>query len=87
VHGIDAPAFPTKQLRCQLKLFTITKCKTVLTSKYYPLSPELVSEASLRRIEVPEVSEMLVEGKVREYKFSKTFDEAKNDPFLILHSE
>ena len=37
-------------------------------------------------MKIPEIDYMLAPGKVLEYKFVKTFDEAKTYPFFILHT-
>jgi len=73
-------------LEGQLSLFEATTCKAILTPKGYSLHPDLLNKSGIPRYEVPETVELLIEGEVREYKFSKSFDDAKDDPLAVLHT-
>jgi long-subunit acyl-CoA synthetase (AMP-forming) len=40
----------------------------------------------MRLVYIPELEKLLAPGDVPLYRFTKTFQEAKDDPFLILHT-
>lgn len=44
------------------------------------------ASGELFTLQVPEYQEFLDEAPAPHYPYEKTFDEAKNDPFLILHT-
>ena len=77
---------PRNSLDGQLALFKATNCKAILTPKGYNLQPDLLDKSTLSRYEIQDILELLAEGEVQEYKFSKSYDEAKDDPFMILHT-
>ncbi|KAI9046454.1 hypothetical protein LZ554_009203 [Drepanopeziza brunnea f. sp. 'monogermtubi'] len=77
---------PRNSLEGQLDLFKATECKALLTSSGYTISKDLVQKSGLSPICVPEIDQLLAEGEVKEYPFTKTFDEARLDPFCILHT-
>lgn len=41
---------------------------------------------ALPHYEVQEIAELLAEGEVRLYKFNKEYEEAKDDPLMVLHT-
>lgn len=47
---------------------------------------DILVERSLKCLEIPELETLLTAEQVNPYPYTKTFDEAKNDPFLILHT-
>ncbi len=73
-------------LEGQLNIFKFTDCKALLTSEGYNASTELVSETGLSPIYVPSLANLLAEGNVAHYPFANSYDEVKDDPFLVLHT-
>ena len=47
---------------------------------------EYLKKRPMRLLHIPELVELLRVGDVPRYKFTKTFEEAKDDPSLILHT-
>ena len=45
----------------------------------------LLSVHKMEVLEVPSINELL-EGKARPYPYAKTFEEAKHEPLLVLHT-
>ena len=69
-----------------MALFKATHCKAILTPKGYTLQPGLLDKSALPHHEVQETTELLADGEARQYKFNKVFEEAKDDPLMILHT-
>lgn len=40
----------------------------------------------MRVLDLPEVEDLLLEEKMQDYPYTKTFDEAKTEPFCVLHT-
>jgi long-subunit acyl-CoA synthetase (AMP-forming) len=47
---------------------------------------EYLDRHPMRLLYVPELEKLLAPGDMYRYKFNKTFEEAKDDPFLVLHT-
>ncbi|KUJ07624.1 acetyl-CoA synthetase-like protein [Mollisia scopiformis] len=77
---------PRNSLEGQLNLFKSTECEALLTSEGYNLSPQLISESGLTPISIPSLATFLAKGEVPHYPFIKTYEEAKNDLFIVLHT-
>jgi acyl-CoA synthetase (AMP-forming)/AMP-acid ligase II len=69
-----------------LALLSATDCKAILTPEGYNLQEGLLDKSTIPLFRVAELLELLAEGEVRQYKFSKSFDEAKDDPLMVLHT-
>jgi acyl-coenzyme A synthetase/AMP-(fatty) acid ligase len=69
-----------------LALFKTTSCKAILTPKGYNLQSSLLDRSALPHHEVQEALELLADGEIREYKFNKSFEAAKDDPLVVLHT-
>lgn len=77
---------PRNSLDGQLSLMKRTDCKAILAPKGYKLQQGLLDDSGLPLFEVAEIVELLAEGEVRDYIFSKGFDEAKDDPLVVVHT-
>lgn len=77
---------PRNSLEGQLNLFKSTDCKALLTSEGYNVSQQLIIESKLTPLIVPSLAALLAEGQVTHYPFVKSFEEAKDDPFMVLHT-
>ena len=63
-----------------------TKCTTLLSASSVEVKDILDARPMLLLV-VPELEDLLdADTDVEHYPFSKTFDEASNDPYLILHT-
>jgi acyl-coenzyme A synthetase/AMP-(fatty) acid ligase len=40
----------------------------------------------MRSLQIPELQEILASSEVPPYEFNKTFEEAKDEPFAVLHT-
>jgi acyl-coenzyme A synthetase/AMP-(fatty) acid ligase len=50
-----------------------------------PLLAGVLSSHTLKVLKVPSIHDLL-NGKTSPYPFTKTFEEAKHEPFLVLHT-
>ncbi|MCJ1463039.1 hypothetical protein MMC07_001643 [Pseudocyphellaria aurata] len=67
-------------------LFRITDCKLIAAAE--PLPPvvdEILAVHPLRVIRVPSVQELLT-AKYPHYPFEKTFEEARDEPLVVMHT-
>lgn len=64
----------------------MTDCKALLTPKGYKIQTSLLEKSAMPHHEVQDTFELLAEGQVRKYKFTKSWEEAKNEPLLVLHT-
>jgi len=77
---------PRNSTAAQLNLFDLTGCTKILTtSPQPPAISQLVSECKLPLFIVPSVDELLSTDHPY-YLYDKTFDEAKDEPFVALHT-
>jgi acyl-coenzyme A synthetase/AMP-(fatty) acid ligase len=68
----------------------VTECSTVLISEPLAANP-LVREAHVRRpdlkvVVVPDRDSWLFAEAAPPYRYDKSFDEAENDPFIVVHT-
>lgn len=47
---------------------------------------QLLEQRSMKVVPLPEVLELLDRAPVTTYPYTKTFDEARQDPFVVLHT-
>ncbi|MCJ1250586.1 hypothetical protein MMC30_007814 [Trapelia coarctata] len=75
-------------LEGQLHLLSATSCRTYLHAA--DLGPfvhsVLQAQPSIRSVEVPELEEWLWQEKTCVFPYTKTWEEAKSDPWLIFHT-
>jgi acyl-CoA synthetase (AMP-forming)/AMP-acid ligase II len=77
---------PRNSLEGQLSLLGTTDCKAILGPEGYNFQHGLLEKSNLPVFRVGELLDLLAEGEVRQYKFDKTFDNAKDDPIVVLHT-
>ena len=78
---------PRNSLSAHLNLFDKTECNTLLFSSSHNRTAEsLLNARSLKSIQVPELDELLNEASVPEYPYNKTFEEARQEPLVVLHT-
>jgi acyl-coenzyme A synthetase/AMP-(fatty) acid ligase len=74
---------PPKALK---ELFQTTQCKAILTTDTSsPLSKSLAEAYALPTFQVPSVSVLLSE-RFPHYAYTKSFEAAKDDPVIVLHT-
>ncbi|KAI1213865.1 uncharacterized protein F4807DRAFT_203056 [Annulohypoxylon truncatum] len=76
-------------LEANLSLFEKTDCRTFISPTNFPLPivKQILTAKPMRHLEVPEVGywfEGNTEGKP--YPYTKTFSEARAEPFVVLHT-
>jgi len=76
---------PRNSLEGHLNLLKLTECKALFTTKDYNLPSEL-KDCEVPVIYAPSFREMLVGDKPRKYPFTKPWEEAMSDPFVVLHT-
>ena len=78
---------PRNSREAFLSLFQEGKASKLLTSsKHPPIVPSIVEAGNIQHIVVPEVEELLDEAPVPAIAFGKTWEEARRDPFVLLHT-
>jgi len=58
----------------------------VVTDPPAPFAQGLLAQHPINTFYIPSLSQLLAEDEVPPYPFTKSFDEAKNDPVLVLHT-
>ena len=77
---------PRNSQPMHLHLLNVTDCHTILHAHQIDVS-SMVGTHKAARHAIPELKDLLwAEGEPPHYPFTKTFEEAKNDPFLVLHT-
>ncbi|KAF4961276.1 hypothetical protein FSARC_10223 [Fusarium sarcochroum] len=71
-----------------LHLLQKTECKTLLLPPVFPLPVvgELVQTNKMNILEVPALHHWLEDGQEKLYPFTRTFKEARTEPFLVLQT-
>ncbi|TGO43991.1 hypothetical protein BOTNAR_1022g00010 [Botryotinia narcissicola] len=80
---------PRNSIRAQENLLTFTKCKTLVTTS--PQSAQLqpmiaaLSSMGIRILELPSVLDLFKKPH-EHFPFEKTFEAARDEPFVVLHT-
>jgi hypothetical protein len=79
---------PFSSLAGQLSLLDTTHCKTILCPvSSLPLAEKIRNERpGLRIVMVPPLDEWIDDTIVTPYIYDKSFEEARDDPFMIIHT-
>ena len=78
---------PRNSVEAHIKLLEATDCEVFLTSSpSMPHIDEILAARKMKQAKLPELSYFLDSPQVPEYPFSKSFDEARDDPFVIMHT-
>ncbi|KAI4277762.1 MAG: hypothetical protein LQ337_001520 [Flavoplaca oasis] len=78
---------PRNTVHDHISLFEETKCRVILTPAT-PRSPavrDILEVDPLRVLDSPSLAELL-ENSYHHYPYRKTFAEARNEPFLVVHT-
>ena len=76
---------PRNSVAGHAHLIDKTNCHVFLKGSTTSID-HILSERPMKSFNVPELADLLQEKKVPTYPFRKTFEEARNDPAIILHS-
>ena len=78
---------PRNSISAHLNLFDKTECSTLLFSSSYKRTSEgLLNARSFNSIQVSELDDLLNEEPVPAYPYNKTFEEARQEPLVVLHT-
>ncbi|RDW63569.1 hypothetical protein BP6252_11114 [Coleophoma cylindrospora] len=75
---------PRDSVEAQLNLLRLTSAKAIITSRGYPV--DLLPKASLPVEFAPELDDLLAKGEVRDYPYTKSFEEGRFDPWMVLQT-
>jgi len=77
---------PRNSLPMHLHLLNATDCHTILHARQIDVSSMVGTHEAVRHA-IPELEDLLwAKDEPPHYSFTKSFEEAKNDPFLVLHT-
>jgi acyl-coenzyme A synthetase/AMP-(fatty) acid ligase len=68
-----------------LNLFAHCDCQNIVAARGISID-DLLSSRPMRHIKMPELNELLNEEVVPHYLYEKTFEQARLDPYLVLHT-
>ncbi|KAL2680619.1 hypothetical protein Neosp_008221 [[Neocosmospora] mangrovei] len=79
---------PRNTLEASLFLLEETDCNTFLVPPKFPLPivGQLIQARGMNVQEMPALQHWLEDGPVEPYPYTKTFDEARSEPFIVLHT-
>jgi acyl-coenzyme A synthetase/AMP-(fatty) acid ligase len=75
-------------VEAQLSLFEKVGCKSLVScsSLTQGLRPLFTSSGNIRKVQAPDLDEILAEDKVRHYIYEKTFEQEASRTFIHLHT-
>ena len=74
-------------VKAHLALLESLECHTLLTPpKMAPITEQILSNRQMQTLIVPDLQSWLEPGDIPTYPFNKTQDEARNEPFVCLHT-
>lgn len=76
---------PRNSLEGQKSLIRNTACKTILHDSSVNVD-DLISSLPVRSFVVPDLEDLLNGPHAPAYPFEKSFHEAQNDPYVVLHT-
>ncbi|KAM0813786.1 putative Acetyl-CoA synthetase-like protein [Seiridium cardinale] len=79
---------PRNTLEAHLHLLNETDCHTFLMPPGFPLPvvKQILGQKAMRVLEIPDLQYWIKEEPVKHYPYTKTFTEARLDPFVVLHT-
>ncbi|CCD52801.1 similar to AMP-binding enzyme [Botrytis cinerea T4] len=77
---------PRNSIPSHANLFKILDCKILITvNPPLPITPSIIETTGVQTIECPDVDELL-DTIYPHYHFNKTFEQARKEPLVILHT-
>ncbi|KAK0507032.1 hypothetical protein JMJ35_010490 [Cladonia borealis] len=78
---------PRNSVEANLSLLDAADCRLFITaSKCPPTFEALFKQRDMKRHIMPELHDVIAKDQVKHYPFVKTFAEAQQDPFIVLHT-
>lgn len=80
---------PKNNIEGAMAVLDATKCNIWIKPREqpsFPLVQSFLHQRSMQVLELPEVEELLQVESIEAFPYNKTFDEAIQDPFCILHT-
>ncbi|KAJ5746276.1 Male sterility NAD-binding [Penicillium odoratum] len=78
---------PRNSIEATVAVLNASKCDIWVSPKEQPeMLPQLLSHRSMKVIEIPDTDELLSVEPVPDHPYNKTFQEAADDPFCVLHT-
>ncbi|KAL9106765.1 MAG: hypothetical protein Q9227_008264 [Pyrenula ochraceoflavens] len=80
-------ASPRNHLNIQIQLLDRLNCNVLATPDHLSETSEKVfAMKKMRKLNLPDLDFFLQDGKVRPYPYEKTWEEARKDPYVVMHS-
>ncbi|KAL8665437.1 MAG: hypothetical protein Q9168_007704, partial [Polycauliona sp. 1 TL-2023] len=79
--------FPSTRITVEAtrSLLEKTQCQTLITSEEVQVDQSLTGKG-LRHLIIEGLEDLLSEKGVEHYSYTKTFEDAKHDPFIVIHT-
>ncbi|KAF2875490.1 hypothetical protein BDV95DRAFT_561998 [Massariosphaeria phaeospora] len=79
---------PRNTIEAHVSLLEKTECATFLLPPNYPLPAvkQILAARQMHVLEIPTMEHWLEDGPVETYAYTKTFTEARLEPFVVLHT-
>ncbi|KAI9659318.1 MAG: hypothetical protein M1821_001576 [Bathelium mastoideum] len=78
---------PSNSIETHVKLLADLQCDVMLTSANKPPAVDsIVSAKNMKLLTVSSLDELLADGRVSTYPYTKAFDQARDEPFVVLHT-
>ena len=80
---------PKNSTEGALAVLEVAKCNIWVKPReqtYLPLVEDFLQQRSMKILDLPEIDELLDAESTEFFPYKKTFDEASQDPFCILHT-
>ncbi|MCJ1387732.1 hypothetical protein MMC18_000575 [Xylographa bjoerkii] len=78
---------PRNSIEGSLAVLEATNCNIwVLPEQQPQFMSQLLSQRTMKLLAIPEADELLRAEPAPDYPYNKTFEEASNDPFCVLHT-
>lgn len=77
---------PRQSTLAHVNLMRLTKCQTILaTDTGIPAIDMILESYQMQFFQIPKLEELL-DQKYLDYQFDKTFEEARTEPLVVLHT-
>lgn len=80
-------ASPRNSLHAHINLLDSTQCRILITpATAPPVAKDILSQRQMRHVLVPSLQYWLRGEAVSVYTYDKTFEEARYEPFVVVHT-
>ncbi|KAF7924021.1 hypothetical protein EAE99_006682 [Botrytis elliptica] len=78
---------PRNSQEGHIALLESLDCKILLVPETLPaITQSLLSKRQIRTLKIQNLQELLSDNSVSSYPYTKTFDQARYEPFVVLHN-